>query len=344
MATLTKRQGKGGVSWRARVRILGRSVSESFARKTDAMAWISKTESAIREHRYFPEREAGKRSVAELVDRYKRDVVPKKADGEKQGRQLDAWKARLGSLALVDLTPELIAEVRDEWACETLPGGRRRSGATVNRYLAALSHAFTMAAKEWGWITNNPVRLVTRLKESKGVVRWLDERELERLLAACAEGPAYLRPVVLLALGTAMRQSEILGLRWRDIDLERRRLVLHTTKNGERRGVAFPVGVADALRDFGRVRLLEDDQVFPRLTGFRKAWERAIKVAKVDNFRFHDLRHTAASYLAMGGATPSEIAEVTGHKTLQMVKRYAHLSDAHISGVVDRMGVARGLR
>lgn len=329
MATITKRVGRGGaVSYRVRVRVLGRSVSETFGRLTDARTWGAKMEAAIGEGRHFPERAASRRTLAELVERYTRDVLPKKKDGAKQARQLAEWVERMGSRALLDVTPDAIVAVRDELQREG------RSGATVNRYLAALSHAFTVAVKEWSWMTDNPCRRVSRAKESRGVVRFLSDDERERLLAACAEGPNFLLPAVLLALGTAMRAGEIAGLRWADIDLERGWLVLHATKNGERRGVRLSRPVVDAMRRYQAELRLDEDRVFPTL---RRAWEAAVERAGISKFRFHDLRHTAASYLAMLGASPSEIAEVTGHKTLVMVKRYAHLSDAHTAGVVDRM-------
>jgi integrase len=139
-----------------------------------------------------------------------------------------------------------------------------------------------------------------------------------------------------------MRQGEILNLKWKDIDLSRSRLVLHETKNNERRGVPI-VGLAhQVLTDLSKVRRIDSPLVFPgndpkRPIKIRNAFEFAVETAKIDDFRFHDLRHTAASYLAMNGATLAEIAEVLGHKTLQMVKRYAHLSDAHTTSVVEKM-------
>jgi len=174
-------------------------------------------------------------------------------------------------------------------------------------------------------------------------VRFLDDRELARLLEALREEPKWMHAIVLLALSTGMRQSEILGLRRRDIDIGRRRVVLHVTKNGERRGVPLTTDAATALAELmgsgeaGGAGVDEGEPVFPPYHRVRDAWYRVIKRAKVSEFRFHDLRHTAASYLAMTGATPSEIAGVLGHKTLTMVKRYAHLSDPHQASVVDRM-------
>jgi len=214
---------------------------------------------------------------------------------------------------------------------------KRISPATVNRYLAALSHALSVAVKEWGWLDDSPMRKVRKKTEPKGRVRFLSDDERKRLLDACKTGPAWLLPVVTVALSTGMRQGEVLGLRWPAVDLERKRLVLHETKNGERRAVPLTGPALTTLRAWSKVRRLDTDLVFPETKGFHHRWWEALERAKLTDFRFHDLRHTAASYLAMHGATPSEIAEVLGHKTLQMVKRYAHLSDSHVASVMERM-------
>jgi integrase len=139
-----------------------------------------------------------------------------------------------------------------------------------------------------------------------------------------------------------MRQGEILRLKWSDVDFARRQLVIHESKNNERRVVPVVSQAYKVLREYGKVRKIDSEQIFPEgaksgLQAIRKAWEAVLKEAKIEDFRFHDLRHSAASYLAMNGATLAEIAEVLGHKTLQMVKRYSHMSDAHTAGVVERM-------
>ncbi|MEM7618679.1 MAG: site-specific integrase, partial [Pseudomonadota bacterium] len=127
-----------------------------------------------------------------------------------------------------------------------------------------------------------------------------------------------------------------------DIDLTRKQIVLHKTKNNERRVIPLTSHAYDLIREHKKVQRIDTDLLFPSKKGdkpyeIKKSWESALKAADIKNFRFHDLRHSAASYLAMNGASLAEIAEVLGHKTLQMVKRYAHLSDAHTSSVVESM-------
>jgi len=344
MATIqTRKTQSGEIRYRVLVRKKGYAPqTATFRRKTDAERWAKNTEAAIDEGRHFRGSEAKRHTLTELLDRYSESVLPQKADGGRtQALQLAWWKSKIGEQLLSDITPSVIVECRDELLKEDTD--RPKSSATANRYLAALSHAFTVAAREWQWVEENPVLKVARLTEPSGRVRFLNEPERERLLAACkANKNPQLYPVVMLAISTGMRKGEILGLKWKDVDLDRGHLVLHKTKNRERRGIHLSKPVRDVLHEHGRVRRINSPFVFPNKRGtapedIRAAWERAIKEAEIADFRFHDLRHTAASYLAMNGATPSEIAAILGHKTLAMVQRYAHLSDSHAAAVLARM-------
>jgi integrase len=142
--------------------------------------------------------------------------------------------------------------------------------------------------------------------------------------------------LVVAALSTGARAGELLDLEWRDVDLKAGYAIAHDTKNGEDRRLYLAAKALDEFRTLQKVRSLHDPRVFGGY-GYRRSWEKALEAAEIENFRFHDLRHTAASNLAMNGATLAEIAEVLGHKTLAMVQRYAHLSESHVSGVVARM-------
>jgi integrase len=350
MATITTRTGKDGtLTHRVRVRLKGHPVqSATFRRKTDARRWIQNTESAIREGRYFKTAAASRHTVAELVDRYIQEVLPRKPKSlAKQSAQLLFWKDRIGYYTLAAVTPALIAEQRNILAGEITVRGTQRSPATVNRLMAALSHAFSIAVKEWGWLDDSPMRRVSKLKEPRGRVRFLCDDERTRLLTACREcNNPYLYPAVVLSLSTGARQMEIMTLRWSDIDLQRGIIVLHETKNGERRALPLQGHALALIKDLGKVRRLDTDLLFPshaspqKPQDLRAAWEAALRKAEITDFRWHDLRHSAASYLAMNGATLAEIAEVLGHKTLAMVKRYSHLSEQHTSAVVARMNAA----
>jgi integrase len=316
----------------------------TFSRRLDAERWAQATEVAIQEGRHFKTAEARKHTLAELIDRYVTSVLARKEKKKRndQERHLCWWRDRLGHLVLADVTPAVLVEARDDLAQGATFYGRQRSPATVNRYLNTLSHALTVASVEWEWFEENPLRRVRRLKEPRGRVRFLSDDERERLLEACRQSSEdRLFPLVVLALSTGARRGELLGLRWPDIDLERGQAVLHHTKNQERRAVPLTGLSLEMLKERSRLRRIDTDFVFANHAGRptfpRKAWEEALIAAQLEDFRFHDLRHSAASYLAMSGATLAEIAEVLGHKTLAMVKRYAHLTDQHTSEVVARM-------
>ncbi len=346
MANIEKRTTKDGkTTYRAKVRLKGfPPQSATFERLTDAKKWGQQTESAIREGRYFKTAEAKRHTFGELVDRYVRDVLPTKPKIQQaQTTQLHWWKEQLGHYTLADVTPAKIAECRDQLAKGKTYRGKQRSPSTVVRYMAALSHAFTIAVKEWGWLDDSPMRKVAKPKEPRGRVRFLDDDERKRLLKACEESSSRdLYPAVVLALSTGARKMEIMGLRWRDVDLKRNVIVLHDTKNGERRVLPLAGVALEQMRGRSKVRRIDSDLVFPGLDptepiDLRAPWEAALKQAEIEDFRWHDLRHSAASYLAMNGASLAEIAEILGHKTLQMVKRYAHLSEAHTARVVAEM-------
>jgi integrase len=277
--------------------------------------------------------------------------------------QLFYWKTHLGYKTLADCTPAAIAEQRDILKATPI-ASRAKSDqaraaasvrypgpATVNRYLAALSHAFTYAVKELGWTDENPLLKTGKEKEPNGRTRFLSEEERDALLTACRQSISPdLYPAVVLALSTGARQMEIMRLTWKQIDLTRRVALLEETKNGERRILPLTGLALDLLRDRAKVRRLDTDLVFParmaktghpgatvRPVDLRTPFETALARAKIEDFTWHDLRHTAASYLAMNGASLTEIAAILGHKTLAMVKRYSHLSEAHTAGVVERM-------
>lgn len=169
MASIKEHKDKDGKTrFHVQIRIKGTPPQyASFKRKTDAERWIQQTESAIREGRHFKTTEAKKHTFGELIDRYIKYVLPtKKKCEQRQGAQLIWWKKQLGSYLLSDISPSLLAEQRDVLLRGITKQGKVRSPATVVRYIAALSHAFTIAIKEWGWIEDSPIRKVTKHPEN----------------------------------------------------------------------------------------------------------------------------------------------------------------------------------
>jgi integrase len=226
----------------------------------------------------------------------------------------------------------------------------KRTPSTVNRYIAALSVALGYAAKELQWLEKNPCMSIRKPKENAGRVRFLSDDERTRLLAACKPHPSLYLAVVL-ALSTGARQAEIMSLRYAQIDFARKVITLPKTKNGETRALPLVGAAFTLLQERAKVRSLTDDRVFPATVRAKKSdyldlrepWENALKAAKIEDFHWHDLRHTAASYLAMSGVSLVEISKILGHRTMQMVSRYSHLSAEHIIGAGEKLATRLGI-
>jgi integrase len=358
MATIEKRETDAGTTYRVKVRLKGHPTqSASFDRLTDAKKWATQTEAAIREGRYFTGNIVQAKTLAEAIERYKNEHLPELKDAENRWRILEYWLKNYGAYTLPHLTADLLAKARDELSNTPVktraknpdPNApiRLLSPARVNRYLTGLSPVLTACVKEWGWLEYNPMEKVRKRKEPAGIIRFLSTDERSRLMAALKDPstPAYLYPVVLIAAFTGARKENILSLTWQQIDFDRRCIFLPETKNGERQTLPLVDPALSAVIDWKtKPQKFPSAFLFPspvkanqHITLSGHVWKNLLAKAQIENFRFHDLRHSFASELAMSGASLAEIAAGTGHKTLQMVKRYAHLSHDHTASVIERM-------
>jgi integrase len=333
MATISPRRNRDGSrSWDVAVRRTGHPTAcKTFRTKLEAELWAARLETRMAGRTSALARDM---TFAELLD----EGLPRLRN------PVDAafayWREALGTLRLCDLTPSLIARHRD-LLLGAPTGGHRykklkpRSNPTVRNYLLELSRLLTYAVKELHVMETNPVENVKKPPASAWRVRFLSDDERTALLAACkgSDSPD-LYVFVLFCLTTGCRKGEAQALEWKHVDLVRRWAVFPTTKNGTARGVPLTQAVAEMLR----VRPRVGDLVFP--LDITSAWDTAVKKAGIADFRFHDLRHTTGSTLTMNGANAVEVATLLGHKTLDMVKRYSHLSGTHTVALVDRvMGV-----
>jgi integrase len=215
MATIETRQTpEGKISYRVKIRIRGfPSQSATFERKTDARNWASQTETAMREGRYFKTTQAKKYTVADLIKRY---IDYQKTRNTKRAASvvpyLDWWKGELGAYALADISKPLILEKRDKLIA-TGKNVEHRAASTANRYMGALSHAFSVAVNEWEWLQEHPMAKIAKLPEPRGRIRFLSDDERTRLLAACtAINSEFIYPLVVLALSTGARHGELINL------------------------------------------------------------------------------------------------------------------------------------
>lgn len=347
MATIQKRKkANGGYSYRVRIRVEGAPlVTDTYPTRKEAEKFARRMEAEIRSGRYFGREEDKEKTFAEFIDRYIEKELPKNPKGyAKQKMLLTWWKSKLGSYFLCHITPSMIAELRDKLLNETTRRNKLRTPSTTNRYLAALSRAFTIGVNDWQWTKENPVRKISRPKENKPKTRYLEKEEISRLLASCQKSKSpHLYAVVSFLLATGARKSEALGLKIGDIEFKRSVVTFTNTKNGDTRSVHLSKQVLDILRQEKEKRVVMSEYFFPSMDGkkpadIRKAWEIAVADANLKNdVSIHTLRHTVASHLGMGGYSILEIGNILGHKSMSMVKRYSHLSTASTVPILNKM-------
>ncbi|WP_246641674.1 site-specific integrase [Paraburkholderia edwinii] len=286
---------------------------------------------------FVDRKDAEMTSFDDLLKRYAEEISPKKKGGD--GEILRIRKLRKDKLAaykVSELTSKVMSDYRDRRLAGD-PKSKPVTGSTVNRELTLIGHVLTVALKDWGIpVEVNPVSKMRRPKENRARSRRLSVDEEKRLLTELAPSPRdgsgrfepggcrnqWVLPVVIIAIETAMRRSEILALRWDDVFLDDRYVRLHDSKNGEPRDVPLSTTAAATLSTLSRAL---DGRVFP-ITGeaLKKAFTRACERANLENLHFHDLRHEATSRLATRLGNILELSAVTGHKTVQMLKRYYH--------------------
>lgn len=265
------------------------------------------------------------------LTRYLHSVTPRKKGAAQEAGRIRLWlKHPLAEHPLNGLRGVHFSIYRDERLSEGV------SGDTVRLELAIISHLYTHAITDWGFeALTNPITRIQMPSPSKGRKRRLQEGEEVVLLTACDEVDKRLKPLVLLALETSMRRSELCSLLWRNVFFDKRYALLEDTKNGEARGIPLLRRTREILEGMkamatrDSVSELSADQISHLFIEARKK-------AGIKDLRFHDLRHEATSRLfERGDLSMMEVAAFTGHKSLQMLKRYTHLSAMHIAARLD---------
>lgn len=359
MATIeTRKTASGATSYRVKVRITGEKPrTRSFRRLTDAKAWAASVETDLGRGVYVPTTSDRRRTLADLIDKYVTECLPIKArnrDAAKVTTMLDWWREHEGFRTLDKLTPEAIAGAKATLAARRTVSGPRKgeplSPATVNRYLAALSAVCKWAWRELRWLPSNPVLAVSKGSENKSAGRALRDDERRALIETCRQdADPNLYPAVLVALTTGMRYGNIRSLRWADVDLTAGVAEVAQDKAGNRRRVPLARQAVDALRAHLERDPTGEGWVFKGRSDrapadIEKAWRRVKTAAGLvgeRNLRFHDLRHSAASFLAANGATEAEIMAAIGWETPAMAARYVHLygdrTRSVLQGMADKM-------
>ncbi|MBI3496086.1 MAG: site-specific integrase [Proteobacteria bacterium] len=318
MASITKR---GAWQWQAKIRRDGYpSQSKTFDTKAEAQAWARSVENEMDRGVFVSRIEAERTSLSDALQRYEKEITRKKKGWRQETYRIKQWRADpLAKRALASLRSADFAEWRDKKLEDGL------AASTVRNHLNLISHLFTIAAGEWsleGLV--NPISTIRKPSLPKGRERRLAREEEPKLFQACVTSRSpWLEGVVGIALETGMRLSEILNLRWEYVDIDARVARLPDTKNGSPRDVPLSTKAVRVLKGVPRSI---DGQVFPITPDMLKqAYSDAVRRAGIKNLTFHDLRHEATSRLFEKGLGIMEVAAITGHKTLVMLKRYTHL-------------------
>jgi len=240
-----------------------------------------------------------------------------------------------GKFYLPDITPKMISEYKIKRRNEDA------SPTTVNHELTLMSHAFNLATKEWEIIKDNPVRKVAKEKERNQIERWLTDDEEKRLMSA---SPDWLRPIITFAINTGFREGEILGLKWKQIDFSRREITISEQKNDQTDTLPLNDKVITVLKEKWNDRRKDAEYVFPSQNNTRisnrnlfRAFQIAKEKAKIEKFRFHDLRHTFATRLVRSGVDIYAVQKLGRWKTLSMVTRYGHYDTDSLRSSIEVM-------
>lgn len=327
MANIRGIYKRGNIWWIRYAGLDGKIIYESSGSKSfkDAEALLIKRKAEIKAGKQPEVKRIANHTFKELATEYKEWAKRQRSYKSKEGfiNQLVDY---FGNLPLRRFNTLLI----EKFQTERLNKGNKP--ATVNRLIATLKHMLHKAV-DWNMLEEETLKMVRRVKlleENNKRLRYLSKEECQAIINA---SDPHLKPIVITALNTGMRKSEILNLKWDQVDLKHGFILLDKTKNGERREIPINETLKQTLQ--GIMRRLDVPYVFfdPK-TGkpykdVKRSFQTALKRAKIKDFRFHDLRHTFASHLVMAGVDLTTVKELLGHKDIKMTLRYAHLAPAH---------------
>lgn len=339
MANIQKRKGKHGTTYRVLIRLKGhKTISRTFDRHSEAVRWSEEVEDALRAGVDLDGVRFDDLRFDHALDRYLVELSSQKAPNTR-AREESAAKNLLAYFApytLKEITPAMVAAYRDE--------RQRTVGAsTIHKELALISHLYRVALQEWSLVVVNPVAAIRKPTLPRGRLRLLTKEEADRLLIEAGKSKnKKLYSYILLQLYTGMRPSEGAGLRWDQVLLSENIIDLTKTKTDPRRVplASAAVETLASLEQKGEWVFLENPSrniiIRPNLY-FKRSFTNAVTRAVIEDFHMHDLRHTAASYLIMAGVDVRTLADILGHKTMDMVKRYTHLLDDHKIAAVGKI-------
>ena len=368
MSDIQRRKKKDGTySYTARVRISGfPSQTKTFSKLTLAKEWLKKTETGLQQGLVNPNYIAQQRTIEQIIEQFEKNELPKrKPKAQEEFKMVLAWfKKEIGAYSLAGITTEILVKCREKLAQKKkqvpMRNGKIKitdntlAPATVNKYLTYMGVVFEYCVTDLDILQTNPMHKVKKLSVKNERKRYLEPQEISKLLEKCQQTNLELFLCVLIALLTGARKSEVLNLTWNDVDFEyttptnnKGMVKFLDTKNGDDRFTPMHPYLYDELLKYKNsitVRQLKNNYLFKNINNepnerlIGKLFPKVVKQCGIENFRFHDLRHTHASWEAMGGV-PQQITQKTlGHRTPQMTNRYSHMRVDALSPYLNSTG------
>ncbi len=316
---------RAGVWWTC-IRHNGREIQKSLETSDKKLAQDieAKIRTEIVEGSYFEKLVGRNKTFGDMMDKFMAEHAPTVSENTQRSytTSLKFLLPHFGDSNLISISPKMISRYK------VLRKGDGVKPATVNRELAMLSKAFSLAAKEWEWLKDNPVSRVSKEKENNARDRWLSKDEEKRLLD---NSPEWIKQIIIFSLNTGLRLGELTGLEWSRVDISNKTILIDNSKNGEQRTIPLNKYALDVVTQRSRVRSLKCDYVFINRYGgkinpnsLRDAFRKILRKVEIDDFRLHDLRHSFATRLTQSDVDLYKISKLLGHKDIKMTQRYAH--------------------
>ena len=315
---------KRGQTWWMRFTYKGKQIRKSTETDDKKLATriYQKVMGVVAEGKWFEKLPGEEKTFKEMVEKFEAEYFSKLRSFRGCKSYIKGLLSFFGDYTLSEISPSLINDFKTK---------RRAEGvkpATIHRQLDIMKRAFNLAIREWEWCEKNPVARVSLERLNNKRDRWLAFEEEEKLLQSC---PAWLTEIVLFALNTGMRLGEILSLTWKGVDFFRRTITVFKSKNNERRTIPLNETALELLKAKGKVRSIKTDLVFHTQNhtaidecNVGRAFRIALRKVGIQDFRFHDLRHTFATRMVQAGKDLYKVQVLLGHKTPIMTQRYAH--------------------
>lgn len=355
MVSYYKRTNKKGTSYQAIIRVKGyKPKFGTYKLKSQAQAWAEPIEIAMKNGTYKESSEiiddsprANIGACHDLIEYFRKEIAPNKYSlPEKYKAMYDWWDKEIGEYKVTELSASIISSKKELLRIESIYKGKietTRSNNTINKYLMCISAVLTYAVKELELIEINPCSKVSPMPKPDGRKRFLSIDEISIFLKACKDHSLMVYVYTLILISTGARYSEVLHLKVEDIDYENQQIYYLKTKNKESRGVPIEESVLEVIKQYLQENQIDTGNIFrpkrsdgeyPYIKGIL---EKIIKEAGLKDFHIHDIRHTTASYIAMSGGSLLDIAEILGHKSLVMARRYSHLTKKHTATVLNKV-------